>query len=84
MQPKFLIIFAIVSIAALAIFNVISSHRTEEVIAANQSSNISASVTAATPLGKQPKEMLDKANAGINQANQENANKMAEAEKATQ
>lgn len=85
MQPRFLIIFAILGIIALAIFNFISSNHTQEVIAANQANTASVTVSTAAPaLGEQPKAMLDKANAGINQANTDATNKLANAEKATQ
>lgn len=88
MPSKLLIIVAVIGITTLAIFNLISSHHTQQVIAANQamlqSTSPASATVATTPLGEQPKAMLDKANAGINQANADTANKMADTEKTTQ
>ena len=90
MQPKLLIIFAILGITALAIFNLISSHRTQQVIASNQAN----SSTALAPLGRasndtssigeQPKQVLDKATTDLNQTVQTSSNNLASTEKTTQ
>ena len=92
MQPKLLIIFAILGITALAIFNLISSHRTQQVIASNQANSRAASAPLAiasndTPsigIGGQPKQILDKATTDLNQAAQTSSNDLASAEKTTQ
>ena len=90
MQPKLLIIFAILGITALTIFNLISSHRTQQVIASNQANSRAASAPLAiasndTPsIGEQPKQVLDKATTDLNQAAQTSSNNLASAEKTTQ
>ena len=92
MQPKLLIIFAILGITALAIFNLISSHRTQQVIASNPAKSRAASAPLAiasndTPsigIGEQPKQVLDKATTDLNQAAQTSSNNLASAEKTTQ
>ena len=73
MQPKLLIIFAILGITALAIFNLISSHRTQQVIASNQTNSSAAYAPLAiapndtSSIGEQPKQVLDKATTDLNQ-----------------
>ena len=92
MQPKLLIIFAILGITALTIFNLISSHRTQQVIASNQANSSAASAPLAiasndTPsigIGEQPKQAIDKATTDLNQAAQTSSNNLASAEKTTQ
>lgn len=90
MQPKLLIIFAILGITALAIFNLISSHRTQQVIASNQANSSAASAPLAiasndtSSIGEQPKQVLDKATTDLNQAAQTSSNNLASAEKTTQ
>lgn len=90
MQVKHLIIVAILGILGLIAFNWMqSSHNEEQIQALQADTQVKASATAATPrddvpLGQQPKATLDKANTQINQANDANADKVAQAEKATQ
>ena len=92
MQPKLLIIFAILGITALAIFNLISSHRTQQVIASNESNSSAASAplaiasndTSSIGIGEQPKQVLDKATTDLNQAAQTSSNNLASAEKTAQ
>lgn len=91
MQPKYLIIFAIAGITALAIFNIINSHHTKQAIAANQAatsnpSSVSAAATTptASSIAQQPKAILDKANSQIYTANQQNADHVAQADKAAE
>lgn len=90
MQAKHLIMIAILGILGLVIFNWSMSAKTQHAIEANQQAS-QPTADAAPPapanngtIGNQPKATLDKANAQIDQANAETANKMAEAEKATQ
>ena len=78
MQPKALIIFAIVGITALAIFNLITSANTQKAIAAGQVASATASA-AAPSRGGEPKATLDKAS-----ANQTANNNLAAADKAAQ
>lgn len=85
MPSKLLIIVAVIGITTLAIFNLISSHHTQQIIAANQASSSTASVPAATPsIGEQPKQMLDKATTNLTQATQTASDNVANAEKTTQ
>ena len=90
MQPKLLIIFAILGITALAIFNLISSHRTQQIIASNEANSSAASAPLAiasndtSSIGEQPKQVLDKATTDLNQAAQTSSNNLASAEKTTQ
>lgn len=83
MQAKHLIIIAIVGILALLVFNfTMSSH--EETATAPPDPTPATALANNGTVGNIPKATLDKANNQINQANAETANKMAEAEKATQ
>lgn len=83
MQPKALIIFAIVGITALAIFNLITSANTQKAIAAGQVASATASA-AAPSRGGEPKATLDKASAALDSANQTANNNLATADKAAQ
>lgn len=84
MPSKLLIIFAIIGIAALTIFNLISSHHTQQVIASNQANNLASAPVATPTIGEQPKQVLNKATAAVNQATQTSSNNLATAEKTTQ
>ena len=90
MQPKLLIIFAILGITALAIFNLISSHRTQQAIASNQANSSTASAPSAiasnntSSIGEQPKQVLNKATTDLNQTVQTSFNNLASTEKTTQ
>ncbi len=90
MQSKLLIIFAILGITVFAIFNLISSHRTQQVIASNQANSRASSAPLAiasndtSSIGEQPKQVLDKAKTDLNQAAQTSYNNLESAEKTTQ
>lgn len=89
MQAKHLIIIAIVGIVALIAFNILngSGGSDQPVEAAAVTTDAGATSVATTddsissqPLGQQPKAMLDKASASLDQAQQAENDKIAQAE----
>lgn len=88
MQAKHLIIIAIMGILGLAIFNFMIGSRTKQTVESNTPETPAATSTPnnsnSNTVGDIPKATLDKATNQINQANADTADKMAQAEKATQ
>jgi len=91
MQPKHIIIAAIIGIVALIVFNVLNSHSRPEAapIQAESSSEpaaqgsytpVSTTETAARSLGEQPKAILDNVHNDIEAAEAKEADKMAQVE----
>ena len=91
MQPKHIIIAALIGIVALIVFNVLNSHSRPEVapVQAESSSElaaqdsptpISTTETAAPSLGEQPKAILDNVHNNIDAAEAKEADNMAQVE----
>ena len=90
MQPKLLLIFAILGISVLGIFNLILLYCSLLVFLFNQLNNSGGSgpltivSNDTSSIGEQPKQVLDKATTDLNQAAQTSSNNLASAEKTTQ
>ncbi|WP_199508101.1 MULTISPECIES: hypothetical protein [unclassified Psychrobacter] len=91
MQPKHIIIAALVGIVALIVFNVLNSHSRPEVApvqvesssepaAQESAATVSNTETAAPSLGEQPKAILDNVHNNIDAAEAKEADKMAQVE----
>lgn len=81
MNPKILIIIAVIGILGLAVFNMLISHRTTEAVKADTPKTTTTTTNNAS-IGLQPKATMDKATSQINQANAETNAKMAQVENA--
>lgn len=77
MNPKILIVIALVGIMGLAVFNLVISHNTAE---ASKAETPTVTATTNTSIGLQPKTTMDKATSQINQANVDTNAKMAQAD----
>lgn len=78
MNPKILIIIAVVGILGLAVFNMLISHKTTEALKADIPKTTTTTSTNNASIGLQPKATMDKATSQINQANAETNAKMAQ------
>ena len=91
MQPKHIIIAALVGIVALIVFNVLNSHSrpeaapvqvesSSELAAQESTATVSTTETDAPSLGGQPKAILDNVHNNIDAAKAKEADKMAQVE----
>ncbi|GAA0324732.1 hypothetical protein [Psychrobacter aestuarii] len=90
MQPKHIIIVAVIGIVALVVFNMLNSHSRPDVALiqadissapATDSSNTSASTTetaTAPSLGEQPKAILDNVHSSLDAAEAKEADKLTQ------
>ena len=76
MQPKHIIIAAIVGIVALAIFNVLNSHSRTEATPTSIEASSDTDTSSAPSLGEQPKAILDNVNNSIDAAEAQEADKL--------